>query len=220
MDERKIASCAYCGASADEREHTIPRALYPPSLARSRVQRIVVPTCVACNKSWQDDEAHFRTMLLLCGSSNSVVDELWNGPARRSFDQVDGHRRLRDLYAQMVAVSTPEGERHKIYPERDPRFMRVVRKVVRGLCYHHKIDAPVPDELVWAGVLRHAIPTEYVAAMTHAHAEADVLQYSFTAMDDPDIQSCWLLQFFGRATFVSFVYRSVRARDQAISAAA
>jgi hypothetical protein len=217
MEKRK--DCAYCGSSADEREHAVPRALYPSSLAQSRVQRIVVPTCKACNKSWQDDEPHFRTMLLLCGNSNPVVNELWDGPARRSFDQVDGHRRLRDLYAQMVAVSTPEGERHKVYPDRDPRFMRVVRKIVRGLCYHHKMDAlPILDEQVWAGVLRHDVPPDCLAAMTHA--DADVLQYFYERSDDPDIHSTWLLNFYERASFISLVYRSVEGHERVNSTAA
>lgn len=211
----KAQLCAYCGDIALQREHAFPKSLYPLSLARSRVQRIVVPTCEACNKSWQDDEAHFRTMLLLCGSSNATVNELWDGPARRSFDQKDGQRRLRDLYVQMVQVSTPEGQRHKVYPDRDPRFMRVIRKIVRGLCYHHKMDGvPISDGQVWAGVLRDEVPVHCLAALTYAHAEPTVVQYFFGRSDELDIHSSWLLNFYGRASFLSLVYRSVDARDR------
>lgn len=87
----------------------------------------MVPACKACNASWQDDEIQFRNLLPACGGTSLTVNELWNGPARRSFDHVDGLRRAQDVYAQMVAVPTPNGQLYKVYPERDPRAMRVVR---------------------------------------------------------------------------------------------
>src|SRR4029079_17313792 len=49
MPRRDARLCAYCPEPATEREHAMTRALYPKSLAKSRVQRIVVPACDACN---------------------------------------------------------------------------------------------------------------------------------------------------------------------------
>ena len=149
-------ACAYCGRgdASLEREHVISKCLYPPSKANSKVQRLTVPACRGCNGSWADDEAHFRNVLLVSGESNDPVTELWNGPAARGFRDVDGLRRLRDLASLLRPVVVDGQPRHMIYPAQDPRVLRVVRKVVRGLSYHHELWAPVSDGRVWADVMR------------------------------------------------------------------
>src|SRR5262245_42452295 len=145
--------CAYCGSNeAGTVDHVVPRALYPPSKATSKVQRITVPACRACNGSWTDDEPHFRNMMLVAGEANPAVRALWEGKARRSFGHSDGHRRVRDLAARLVVVETPEGERHKVYPGEDPRVTRIVRKVIRGLCHHHRLVSAVSDGQVWVDI--------------------------------------------------------------------
>jgi hypothetical protein len=203
-------SCAYCGSmDACTFDHVVPRALYPPSKDESRVQRITVPTCEQCNRGWANDEAHFRNMLLISGERTSVVSELWEGPTQRSFTKEDGGKRARDLAAQMVPVQTPQGERYMVYPGRDERVLRIVRKVVRGLCHYHDLLSPVPDEQVWADVQKFEISPEFLTQMTSAHVEEDVLQYRFSVIEDPDIDihSGWLLQFFTRTPFFCIVYR-------------
>lgn len=70
---------------------------------------------------------------------------------------------------------------------------------------------PVSDERVWAGVQRYAVPTDCLALMSYAHAEPDVLQYFFAAVDDAEVQSLWLLNFFGRVSFICSVYRAAQA---------
>lgn len=133
--------CAYCGAGeATTVDHVIPRALYPESRRTSEIQRITLPACETCNGSWVDDEPHFRNILLISGESTLVVDELWRGKTRRSFEQVDGLR--------MGARGT------RSTPANDPRFMRVQRKVIRGLSHHHKVLTAVSDEQMWADVQR------------------------------------------------------------------
>ena len=137
---------AYCGCSEDlTTEHVVPTALYPPSKKTSRVQRITVRACGQCNGGWSDDEAHFRNILTLCGEPTPVVRELWEGKIRRSFDHVDGRKRVRNLFARMVPRQTPQGDIHMIYPAQDERVMRIVRKIVRGFCHHCKLLSPVHD---------------------------------------------------------------------------
>jgi hypothetical protein len=135
------------------------------------------------------------------------------GKTRRAFAEVDGVRRRRDVAEQLVAVQTADGERQKVYPAKDPRFMRVLRKVIRGLSAHHKLRSPVADEQVWADVQRFAVPSEFLLGMTEAHAEHDVLRYRYGTLPDDDlIHSFWLLEFFGRTPFIGIVFRSVAAR--------
>lgn len=205
-----IKKCAFCGGPAgkDTREHVIPSALYPDSKATSRVQKITVPACLACNKSWQDDEPHFRTMLLISGEANSVVKELWHGPTRRSFRHADGDRRRREVASQLVPVKRPSGNRHLVYPARDPRVLRVVRKVIRGLCHKHNLLSPVSDRQVWADIQKFGIPPEFASAFKEAHAEQDILRYQFAPLDDEHIHSVWILTFFERTPFLGIVFRS------------
>lgn len=70
--------CAYCGnGKSGTMDHVVPLALYPPSKATSKLQRITVPACQTCNGSWTDDEPHFRNMMLVAGETNPTVRELW-----------------------------------------------------------------------------------------------------------------------------------------------
>jgi hypothetical protein len=137
---------------------------------------------------------------------------LWEGKTRRSFGYKDGQRRAHDLVAQMVPVQTAQGERHMVYPARDDRVMRVVRKVIRGMCHHHRLLSPVTDGQVWADVQRFEIPPAFLAEMDTAHAEKDILKYRYCVIEDPDIHSSWLLTFYERTTFVGIVFRSDEAR--------
>ena len=204
-------TCAYCGVeNADTDDHVIPNSLYPPSKSNSKIQRLKVPACRTCNHSWSDDEPHFRTVLTLAGEPNQAVRELWNGKVNRSLRDIDGRRRFSDVWAQMQPIDTPEGERHKIYPASDVRFLRVMRKVVRGLHYHHELWSPVPDEMVYVDVLRFGIPKEFVDAMPTYDCEPDIFRYQFEVFDqfeDIPMSSAWLLTFFENRKFIALVWK-------------
>jgi hypothetical protein len=162
-----------------------------------------------------DDEPHFRNVMLVAGKPNVPVQELWEGKTRRSFQQPDGWRRARDLAKYMEPVETADGPRHLIYPARDERVLRIVRKVVRGLCYHHGLLPPVADIQVVADIQRFEIPGAFEDEMVVAHAEADILSYRYSLVDDPHIHSGWVLNFFERTPFFCIVFRSSDARLRA-----
>jgi len=207
--------CAYCGSDDGFTvDHVIPRALYPTAKAASPFPRITVTACIDCNNGWADDEAHFRNVLLVAGAPTPAVRELWEGKTRRSFTYSDGRKRARDLAVQMVPVKTPEGERYMIYPAKDERVLRIVRKIVRGLCHHHGLLSPVKDEQVWADIQRFEVPPEFLAEMTFAHADEDVLQYHCGVVDEPEMHSSWILNFYGRTRFHCSVFRSLATRIQ------
>jgi hypothetical protein len=148
-------------------------------------------------------------VLSLSGPATPAVRELWEGKIHRSFGYADGRKRVHDLAVQLVPVQTPEGERHLIYPAADERVLRIVRKVVRGLCHHHNLLSPVRDTQVLADIQRFAVPPEFLSEMTSAHAESDVVEYRFAEVDEPEIHSGWLLNFFNRTPFFCIVLRSV-----------
>lgn len=202
--------CAYCGATNIklEREHVIPRSLYPPSKANSKVQRLTVPACASCNRGWSDDEAHFRNILSIAGEPNHIVRELWNGSVNRSFEKEDGRRRITDIWEQMRPAKVGSAERFAVFPATDERFLRVLRKIVRGLNYHHGLASPVPDDTVEADVLRYIVPQEFLGAMQFHHRESDVFEYQFEVFDefeDIPMRSAWLLTFFENRKFVAWI---------------
>ena len=212
--------CAYCGQSnAETVDHVIPRCLYPESTG-SLVQRLTVPACGVCNKSWSDDEAHFRAMMTLAGEANAVATELWKGKVARSFRAADGKRRFLDVWANMEAVQTPSGERHRIFPASDPRFIRVLRKIVRGLHYHHQLWHPVPDDMVGADLLRSEVPEEITEAIAKYHLGREVFEYQFETFDEfPDIpmSSAWLLTFFGNKRFAGWVWKTTDGSEAVLT---
>lgn len=205
MDDRR---CAYCGAPTlrPEREHVVPRCLYPKSRA-SLYQRITVPACGNCNRGYADDEPHFRDVLVAAGEPNAAVREVWNTKTVRSFDQPDGHRRVRDLAAGLVPVTLNGAERYRIYPDRDPRVVRVLRKIVRGLCHFHGVETAVADERISVEVHKYRLPPQLAAQPLH-HFDPKVFQYWWEVYDEPELASIWFLRFFERREFVAAVVPS------------
>ncbi len=202
-----MAMCAYCGRRFKKgtKDHVIPRCLYPSSKAASTIQRLTVPACEECNNSWSDDEPHFRNMLLLAGEPTRSVRELWETTVRRSFRKRDGRKRLMELLRQMKPVQTPEGERHMVYPGQDARVMRIVRKVVRGLCHYHGLGSPVSDGRVSADVLKYMVPPEFLKQMDFHDRDPHVFEYGYAVLQEAGIESFWLLTFFELRTFLAWV---------------
>ena len=198
--------CGYCGNTgvALTRDHVVSACLYPESKASSKVQRITVPACPTCNGGWADDEAHFRNVVLTAGDANPAVQELWPR-AVRGFRQVDGHRRLRDVRQLMEPVQVDGADRWMIYPGRDDRVLRVVRKIVRGLAYYHGLGVVASDGRVWTDVLKFRMPAELLEEVAFRHCEPDIFQYWFEAHADGEFASVWYLRFFDRLPFIASV---------------
>src|SRR5437868_14672173 len=171
-----MKSCAYCGISNVKltKDHVIPKLLYPISKANSKVQRLTVPACKECNNGWSDDEAHFRNVLMLCGEANQVAEELFNSTVIRSLHKEDGKRRVADLWEIMHPVQTQTSLRHAIYPATDLRFLRILKKIVRGLHFHHHFGRLISDEMVIADLLQFIIPQEFTDNVPSFHYEKDI----------------------------------------------
>ena len=200
--------CAYCGKPTleIEKEHVFPRCLYPPSKAQSKVQRLTIPACKSCNNGWSDDEVHFRNILTLVDEPNPSRRELWEKATKPSFNKADGHRRINDIFARMKPVKMADGSnRFMVYPGLDERVVRVIKKIVRGLCYYHNIIWPISDQRVWADVLKYEVPKAFLDAMEYHHREPDIAEYRYQIINDNEINSAWLITFFERVTFIALV---------------
>ena len=200
--------CAYCGLPSDKRdkEHVFPKNLYPPSKAGSKIQRLTIPACNKCNNSWANDEVHFRNVLVVAGDPTTPVRiELWNTTVDRSFSQVDGFKRLKDLAEQMKPVNVSGQDRHMVYPGNDARVVRIIRKIVRGLSYYHDISWPLPDERIFVDVLKYEVPDYLLNAMEFHDRDKDIVEYRFQVLNEKDIQSAWIITFFRTVPFIAIV---------------
>jgi hypothetical protein len=200
--------CAYCGLPSDKRdkEHVFPRNLYPLSKAPSKVQRLTIPACNRCNNSWADDEVHFRNILVLAGDPITPArTELWNTKVDRSFSQIDGLKRLQDIVEQMKSVNISGQDRHMVYPGNDPRVIRVMRKIVRGLSYYHNISRPLSENRIFVDVLKYEVPENIFNAMEFNHRDKDIVEYGFQVLNENDIQSVWIIRFFQTVPFIAIV---------------
>jgi len=200
---KKEELCAYCGKPASDREHVFPKCLYPMSKNKSKIQRLTIPACNECNNGWADDEAHFRNAMVLAGKPGEIANELWE-VTQRSFKEPDGNRRLKDI---ILHLKHDKGNNYKIYPGKDERVIRIVKKVIRGLSHYHEIMTAVPESLVWANILRFEIQENFLAEMDFSHREEDIVRYRYQILNDYEhnIYSAWIITFLDRVPFVGTV---------------
>ena len=134
--------------------------------------------------------------------------ELWETTINRSFNRFYGLKRVQDLIAIMKPSKIAYDEKFIIFPVKDKRVIRVIRKVVRGLCYYHKVVSPLSDERVWVDVLKYSFPQEFLKQMDYAHRERDIVEYRWGILNEEGISSVWIIKFFEQVTFISLVSMS------------
>jgi hypothetical protein len=144
-------------------------------------------------------------MLVLAGKANMLVQELWETTVTRSLDQPDGIRRARQLFEHIEPVRVEGQNRHMIYPGRDERVMRIVKKIVRGLSHYHKIQSALSEGRIRAEVLTDEIPVDFLASGNLYPHEPEILWYWHKKYDQEDLTSVWILTFFDRLKFVALV---------------
>lgn len=202
--KRRIGKCIYCGAEGVplERGHIIPNSLYPASRNGSKIQRITAPECSACNRGWSDDEAHFRTVVAIAGEPNAPVQELWESKIARSFRAIDGRRRVMEIRKLLVPADVEGQERMMIFPGRDERVLRILRKIVRGLSYRYGAESYVSEDRLFADALRWPIPDEMRQTWNYLHCEPDIFRAWVQILNDSEVSAIWLLSFFERREFL------------------
>jgi hypothetical protein len=153
MERKGLEKCVYClERAATTREHIIARGFFhkqPP-------HHLTVPTCAQCNSGTGDgidrpmamDEEYVRTVFCLHAGSqrHSVADAIVWDKIARSFE-----RRPGGLVKSLVESLSPAAFQHNgiIIPNQSTmgvdgaRVGRVLRKITKGLYYHHN-DVPLP----------------------------------------------------------------------------
>jgi hypothetical protein len=114
-------------------------------------------------------------------------------------------RRVRDLVEILHPIEIDGNNRQMVYPGQDDRVLRIVRKIIRGLCHHHGVMSAVSEKRIWADILKYQIPKEFLSEMACEHREQDIAEYRYQVLRECGIDSAWLITFFQRVTFVGVV---------------
>lgn len=211
----KADRCVYCGSPFDKvnsvrsRDHVPPDGLFPMNGRTPNIQLLTVPSCERCNNARSMEEVRFRNLLLLAGDPPNAARTDQFDTFLRSFDQVDGRAQWEFVMSNLRAVEVDGRPRHMIYPAESAEILSVVRKIVRGLCYHHNVSWPVSDSDVRADVLRYRIPERFEDYLNHDagwfHVGREVLEYRFGILTHEPSRSWWMLTFYESCTFVAWV---------------
>jgi len=207
----------YCGKNTGplgEGEHVVPKCLYPET-TDPRIQRIKIPSCPDCNNSWEADEAHFKTMLAMCGPNPTPAQaELWQR-SLRGFDRgTHGLNEVHSISKQLVSSPILDARGHpfrRVFPHKDPRVVRVLKKVVRGLAHFQTGDIVADDRV---SVLPENPPfPAYQHELTDVFSlpEVFIARAFFPRLAGGlDLHSTWLLEFFGAVRFYGLVEKEAK----------
>ena len=124
-----------------------------------------------------------------------------------SLDESDGFRRAKDLAERFVPVIVDGRERNMIYPGEDERVIRIIKKIVRGLCHYHQVEDGIDDARIRVDVLRYSVPGDLWSTGTFYKRGSDIFRYWYTRFDDDEreLRSLWILTFFDRREFIAVV---------------
>jgi len=204
-------TCGYCGqptGPTGQGEHVFPACMYPPLLTDGKVQRVKIPACRQCNFSFQADEAHARNILSACGLVPTPERiELWNTVCRSIRRKEGGIQDGLAILAQMQnhAILKPDGNPYKqIFPLRDARVVRIMRKIVRGLCFRQTEEVISDENRVV--LFPHPSDPDDLALFEKVYQVPNVfLAYALIADRCPEVHSLWFLEFYKSVTMGGFI---------------
>jgi hypothetical protein len=197
--------CAYCGTTEIPctKGHVIPRNLFPVEI-RKDVQLITVPECESCKAIWEDAEPHFRNIFTAIWDPEVVIKDSRYRNMIRSFSKCDGNRRMDALFKEFKPASQPHTGREVIYPAKDPNVNLILRRIVRGLCHHHRLDTPINDSRVYCDYMPYKIPIDVCFEMTWHELYPNFFSYGFFYAK-ANYHSWWILRFSKHIEFFGFV---------------
>lgn len=202
----KKVVCAYCGRQAEkaEREHVIPKLLFPKPLPQIMV---TVPACSRCNAEKKDDDEYLRDLLVI-DHENAGVSVL-EGPLKEKMFRAAGRgqsllaRDMRDKTC-LVPVRTPAGlyAGHALgVPLDSERANRLFSRIVRGL--HFKLyNRRLPDDCAFEvrrihpQSKQHVVNTLYQMGVRVSRDIGESFQCMHAVDAKDPTMTYWLMRFF------------------------
>jgi hypothetical protein len=210
MPRQQLDPCIYCGSLEEgTRDHVPPRCLFP----RPRpLDTVTVPACRSCNQSYQLDDEHFAVAMgAQCYAEDPEAARVWTSIIRPLLARSPG---LRTMLSQQIIdgpVQTPAGI---VLPDRiairfsAPRIVRVVRRIVRGLLWHHYRHVPASniELVVFQEQIVHPEVADTLNTRTVLSGVGDtIFRYRHGVASDAPDTSVWALQFYAQTQFIIIV---------------
>jgi hypothetical protein len=128
----------------------------------------------------------------MCGRDHEpLVTELFEGSVLKSFEAADGWKRIDQVRALM---RTDDNGDTRIYPFEDEKFLRVVRKIIRALCWTYDLGWPIADERVSADRLQYHIPPGFLDGLEFGQTPGGLCKWwLFLEPDFAPGASAWIL---------------------------
>ena len=210
MGKHTLGQCCLCGKTGVvTKDHAIPRNLFRPPRPTNL---ITVPACGECNNSLKLDEEYFRACLLsgLLVHDHPEANGLWNTKVLPRLQSQVGLSRLLASQRRLISVKGESGQVVENVPVLEvdrQRIERVVKKIVRGLYYHHESKILGPDEplMVAVDLLDPESGLEKtfdIWKLTEPHELGrGTLSYRYGVADGRPAASVWWLVFYSGAVF-------------------
>lgn len=205
--------CGYCGRNTGpdgEGEHVLPKCLYPKS-TDPRVQRLKIPSCPNCNNSWEKDEAHFRNVIVACGPEvTGERKQLWEKSVRNFYEPLSGKGDFWAFASHLVSSPVLNEYGHpyrRLIPCSDPRAVRVLQKIIRGLAHHHNCVDVISEDRVILRPAELPLPKAFFDDLTTIFTVPHVFaaRAAFTCAKEDKMHSLWVLEFLDSTSFYGFI---------------
>lgn len=224
---KQKAVCAYCGEYKEtECEHVVARSFAPEEL-QDRCKWVCVRGCSDCNRGYSADEADFRGFATLIDAPNEtlVKDALFHGAVSRNWQRPEGKNALVRML-EMIRKRDGSGlsSRDELLTVKNlgivpnAGVIRVVRKIVRGLYFHHFTDTRgvsqvLQESQIGVRPVYHCSAEEIqlIYDLPNLHViHPMVFVYAFldcdeAGLDVPGIDSLWWLYAIKGPVFEVFV---------------
>ena len=156
--KNKLGICSICGKERElTREHIPPKGIFIKPRPKNT---ITVFSCKNCNQNTKLDDEYFRFWVAAGAHPNSKLGAVWkNKVVGSSFKRSpallkkiqDDHRKLLNHHAKTPLKTydneiVPDELLYRCYMVDAERIDKVVRKIVRGLYFHH-FSEPLPSNV-------------------------------------------------------------------------
>jgi hypothetical protein len=211
VNRNEYKTCVYCGIESDRltRDHVPPKKLF---IQPRPTNLITVPACSACNASFSEDDEYFRFAMVTPSFEHPSGRKLWQQSIVPST-----FKRHPDLIREMVKrVRTFEVKstwglylgKAQAIPFEWRRINRVLRRITRGLIWHHFqrhtesdkeisiVTDPHPRDIAVQSVLGEA-------TLAGRIGDGSVFAYRYAYVPSRPEASLWILQFYSRLNFIA-----------------
>jgi hypothetical protein len=205
MANRAQDRCFWCGAdNPGERDHVFPESLF----LEPRPSLITVPACGLHNRVFSLDEEYFREFVLASSYSHPEARVLWQTKTRSALRRKPSYRAMLAAQLRRLEMRTAGGIYLGVLDALIAdavRINNVVRKIVRGLYYHHYKEPLGPADWTIDQVRAdRPLPPAAVALVRGMPQAIDVghVRYRFARAPDEPGAVAGAVRFFGRVFFV------------------